>query len=37
VREGKGIKPNIYAIDNPHTHPDEALQAAEGIVAGEVR
>jgi carboxyl-terminal processing protease len=37
VRQGKGIKPNIYAIDNPHSHFDQALQAAERTVAGEVR
>jgi carboxyl-terminal processing protease len=35
VREGVGIKPNVYAIDNPHTtHVDEALQVAERVVAG---
>ncbi len=38
VREGGGIKPNVYAIDNPHTaHVDEALRAAEGAVAAGLR
>jgi carboxyl-terminal processing protease len=37
VREGVGIKPNVYAIDNPHTAQDEALQAAERTVTAEVR
>jgi carboxyl-terminal processing protease len=37
VREGRGIQPNIYALDNPHTSKDEALQVAERTVAGEVR
>jgi carboxyl-terminal processing protease len=37
VREGVGIKPNVYAIDNPHTAQDEALQAAERTVTAELR
>jgi carboxyl-terminal processing protease len=37
VREGRGIKPNIYALDNPHTAKDEALQVAERTLAGEVK
>jgi carboxyl-terminal processing protease len=38
VREGAGIKPDIYAIDNPHTpHVDEALQVAERTVAAATR
>jgi carboxyl-terminal processing protease len=37
VREGRGVAPNVYAVDNPHTSPDEALAVAERIVAGEVR
>jgi carboxyl-terminal processing protease len=37
VRRGKGVAPNIYAIDNPRTHADEALQRAEQVVAHEVR
>jgi carboxyl-terminal processing protease len=37
VRRGHGIKPNVYAQDNPHTRLDEALQAAERTVATEAR
>jgi carboxyl-terminal processing protease len=37
VREGAGIKPDIYASDNPRTQADEALQTAERTVAAEVR
>ena len=37
VRRGAGVKPNVYALDNPHTHTDEALQTAERTVAGELR
>jgi carboxyl-terminal processing protease len=38
VREGIGIKPNVYAVDNPHTaRGDEALQVAERTVAAESR
>jgi carboxyl-terminal processing protease len=37
VREGAGITPNVYAVDNPHTAPDEALQVAERVVAAQVR
>jgi carboxyl-terminal processing protease len=37
VRRGKGVAPNIHAIDNPRTHADEALQRAEQVVAHEVR
>jgi carboxyl-terminal processing protease len=37
VKEGKGITPNVYALDNPATRQDEALQAAERTVAAEVR
>jgi carboxyl-terminal processing protease len=37
VREGAGLKPNIYAVDNPHTSQDEALAVAERTLAGEVR
>lgn len=36
VKEGAGISPNIYALDNPHTTPDEALSVAERAVAAEV-
>ncbi|MBV9798257.1 MAG: S41 family peptidase [Solirubrobacterales bacterium] len=37
VAEGAGIKPDIYAVDDPRTAVDEALVAAERTVAGEVR
>jgi carboxyl-terminal processing protease len=33
VREGAGINPNVHAVDNPHTGPDEALNTAEKTVA----
>ena len=36
VREGAGIPPNVYALDNPRTTPDEALDVAERTVAAEV-
>jgi hypothetical protein len=35
VREGAGLKPNVYALDNPHTTRDEALTAAERTVSAE--
>ena len=35
VKEGQGLKPNVYALDNPHTAPDEALTVAERTVAAE--
>jgi len=37
VRRGKGVQPNIYAVDNPSTHVDEALQKAEQTVAHKVQ
>lgn len=37
VRRGKGVAPNVYAVDNPRTHVDEALQKAEQTVAHQVR
>jgi carboxyl-terminal processing protease len=37
VKEGAGIKPNVYASDNSHTRLDEALTAAERTLAAEVR
>jgi carboxyl-terminal processing protease len=37
VREGRGIAPNIYALDNPHSTPDEALIVAERTVAAKLR
>jgi carboxyl-terminal processing protease len=36
VAEGAGIKPDVYAIDNPHTRPDEALAVAERTVAAKL-
>jgi carboxyl-terminal processing protease len=36
VREGRGVTPNIYALDNPHTPGDEALVVAERTVAAEM-
>ena len=36
VREGAGIKPNVYASDNQRTSVDEALVAAERTVAAEL-
>ena len=37
VREGAGISPNVYALDNPRTTPDEALAVAERTVAAELK
>jgi carboxyl-terminal processing protease len=37
VRRGRGVQPNVYAVDNPHSRTDEALTTAERVVAGEVR
>jgi carboxyl-terminal processing protease len=37
VRQGAGIRPDIYALDNPHTGADEALQVAERSVAAKIR
>jgi carboxyl-terminal processing protease len=37
VREGRGIAPNIYALDSPSRSQDEALQVAERTVAAEVK
>jgi carboxyl-terminal processing protease len=37
VRRGRGVQPNVYALDNPHTSTDEALQTAERVVASKVR
>ncbi|HLJ04565.1 MAG TPA: S41 family peptidase [Solirubrobacteraceae bacterium] len=37
VREGAGISPDIYALDNPKTTADEALTTAERTVVAEVR
>ena len=37
VRRGKGVQPNIYAVDNPSTRVDEALHKAEQTVAHKVQ
>jgi carboxyl-terminal processing protease len=37
VREGAGIAPNVYAVDNPAAPGDQALGVAERVVAAEVR
>jgi carboxyl-terminal processing protease len=35
VKEGAGIRPDLYALDNPHTARDEALAVAEKTVAAK--
>jgi carboxyl-terminal processing protease len=37
VREGGGIKPNVYAVSDPHARVDAALAAAERTVAREAK
>jgi carboxyl-terminal processing protease len=37
VREGGGVSPNVYALDNPRTTPDEALAIAERTVAADLK
>jgi carboxyl-terminal processing protease len=37
VREGAGIKPNVYAPSNPHSRVDTGLATAERTVAREVK
>jgi carboxyl-terminal processing protease len=37
VRQGAGIAPDVYAVDNPHTRVDEALNVALRTVAAEIR
>jgi carboxyl-terminal processing protease len=37
VREGGGIQPNVYAVDNPHAPGDQALTVAERAVAAKTR
>jgi carboxyl-terminal processing protease len=37
VREGAGVTPNVYAVDNPKTPTDEALVVAERTAAARVR
>jgi carboxyl-terminal processing protease len=36
VREGRGIKPNIYVYDNPNAPGTHALKVAEQTVAAEI-
>ncbi len=36
LAESKGIHPQIVVRDNPSTEPDEALQRALGVLAGQV-
>ncbi|MFN8161120.1 MAG: S41 family peptidase [Solirubrobacterales bacterium] len=33
---GRGIRPDVRAFDDPRTAPDEALETALGVLAGEV-
>jgi carboxyl-terminal processing protease len=37
VKEGAGLKPDVYALDNPHTAKDEGLTVAERTVAAELK
>jgi carboxyl-terminal processing protease len=37
VRQGRGIKPNVYVYDNPNAPGAHALQVAERTVASEIR
>ncbi|HEX3805078.1 MAG TPA: S41 family peptidase [Solirubrobacteraceae bacterium] len=37
VKEGKGIKPNVYVYDNPDMPGTHALKVAEQTVAGEIK
>lgn len=37
VKQGAGIKPQVYALDNPHTQIDEALRVAERTVAAKAQ
>jgi carboxyl-terminal processing protease len=37
VKEGKGIKPNVYVYDNPNAPGSHALKIAEQTVAGEIK
>jgi carboxyl-terminal processing protease len=37
VREGGGIQPNVYAVDNPRAPGDQALTTAERVVAAKLR
>jgi carboxyl-terminal processing protease len=37
VKEGRGIKPNVYVYDNPAKPGTHALRVAEQTVAGEIK
>lgn len=37
ARPGAGVTPNVHAVDDPQTSPDEALAVAERTVAAEGR
>jgi carboxyl-terminal processing protease len=37
VREGRGIKPNVYAPDNPQDPGQRALRVGERVLAAEIR
>ena len=37
VKTGAGLKPDVQASDNPKTAPDEALDRALHVLAGEIR
>ena len=37
VKEGRGIRPNVYVYDNPAKPGTHALKVAEQTVAGEIR
>ena len=37
VREGRGIKPNVYAVSNPSSRDDHARQVAEQTVTAQLR
>jgi carboxyl-terminal processing protease len=37
VRQGAGIKPNVYVAANPRARGDHALAVAERVVAAELR
>jgi carboxyl-terminal processing protease len=37
VKEGRGIRPDIYAVTNPGSKTDTALTVAEGTVSAEVK
>jgi carboxyl-terminal processing protease len=37
VKPGAGIKPDVHAVDDPRTRPDEALDAATRALAAKLR